>query len=58
MLTVANLTVIETWLTERTGPDELTNADFDATGPLPPLSTPTIAQPKADNGRYPPPPSR
>ncbi|WP_405771996.1 hypothetical protein [Streptomyces sp. NBC_01538] len=35
MLTVANLTVLETWLTERAGPDELTNADFEAAGPLP-----------------------
>ncbi|MFF1421150.1 hypothetical protein [Streptomyces sp. NPDC058280] len=24
------------WLTERAGPDELTDTDFDATGPLPP----------------------
>ncbi|WP_240662151.1 hypothetical protein [Streptomyces sp. WAC 06738] len=40
MLTVANLTVLETWLLERDGPDELTTADFDASGPLPPC-TPT-----------------
>ncbi|MFD3488559.1 hypothetical protein [Streptomyces sp. NPDC058665] len=36
MFTVANLTVLETWLTERDGPGELTDADFEATGPLPP----------------------
>lgn len=58
MLTVANLTILETWLTEHTGPDELTDADFNATGPLPPLGTPRIALPKADNGRHPPPHSR
>uniref|UniRef100_A0AAU2VTR7 Transposase n=1 Tax=Streptomyces sp. NBC_00008 TaxID=2903610 RepID=A0AAU2VTR7_9ACTN len=58
MLTVANLTVLETWLTERAGPDELTDADFDATGPLPSLDTPRIALPEADNGRHPPPRSR
>ncbi|WP_432034828.1 hypothetical protein [Streptomyces cucumeris] len=36
MLTIANLTVLETWLTERDAPDELTDADFNASGPLPP----------------------
>ncbi|MFI7341835.1 hypothetical protein ACIBUY_28325 [Streptomyces sp. NPDC050085] len=39
MLTVANLIVLETWLCERAGPDELTDADFDASGPLLPLVT-------------------
>jgi hypothetical protein len=55
MLTVANLTVLETWLTERAGPDELTDNDFKAAGPLPPNTAPAIA-PSADlTGRHPPP---
>ncbi|MFJ4899783.1 hypothetical protein [Streptomyces sp. NPDC088727] len=58
MLTVANLRILETWLTERDGPDELTAADFDTTGPLPPLSTPAITLPRTSRGRHPPPRSR
>lgn len=58
MLTVANLRILETWLTERDGPDELTAADFDTTGPLPPLSTPAITPPPQGSGRHPPPRSR
>ncbi|WP_405898269.1 hypothetical protein OG242_12690 [Streptomyces sp. NBC_00727] len=58
MLTVANLRILETWLTERDGPDELTDADFDTTGPLPPLSTPAITLPRTSRGRHPPPRSR
>lgn len=53
MLTVANLTVLETWLTERDGPDELTDADFDASGPLPPHTAPTVTC-DAPTGRPPP----
>lgn len=55
MLTVANLTVLETWLTERDGPDELTDADFEATGPLPPYTSPAITPPTTLSGRHPPP---
>ncbi|MEV6500011.1 hypothetical protein [Streptomyces prunicolor] len=58
MLTVANLTVLEAWLTERAGPDHLTEADYDATGPLPPLTTQVIASPATANGRHPPPDAR
>jgi hypothetical protein len=55
MLTVANLTVLETWLTERAGPDQLTDADFEAASPLPTNTVPAIA-PSADlTGRHPPP---
>lgn len=53
MLTVANLTVLETWLTERDGPDELTTADFDASGPLPPLTDPVVMH-ALPSGRPPP----
>ncbi|WP_371598284.1 hypothetical protein [Streptomyces sp. NBC_00564] len=55
MLTVANLRILETWLTERSGPDELTDTDFDTTGPLPPLSTPATTPPAEGPGRHPPP---
>jgi len=55
MLTVANLRILETWLTEHAGPDELTDADYDATGPLAPLSTPATAAPADGPGRHPPP---
>ncbi|MFJ2440682.1 hypothetical protein ACIOWG_09510 [Streptomyces sp. NPDC087658] len=55
MLTVANLTVLETWLTERAGPDELTDTDFQAAGPLPPNTVPAIALPPDLSGRHPPP---
>ncbi|MFF0013143.1 hypothetical protein [Streptomyces sp. NPDC005374] len=56
MLTVANLRILETWLLERAGPDELTDVDFNAAGLLPPLTTPAIAPPAATaNGRHPPP---
>ncbi|MFD5783431.1 hypothetical protein [Streptomyces sp. NPDC126933] len=41
------------WLTERAGPDELTDTDFDATGPLPPLSNPAVVLPKVSTGRHP-----
>ncbi|WP_234382850.1 hypothetical protein [Streptomyces dysideae] len=54
MLTVANLTVLETWLTERDSPDELTDADFDASGPLPPHTIPAVTR-DAPTGRPPPP---
>ncbi|MEU0524511.1 hypothetical protein [Streptomyces niveus] len=54
MLTIANLTVLETWLIERDGPDELTDADFDSTGPLPPHSAPPVTR-NAPTGRPPPP---
>jgi hypothetical protein len=54
MLTVANLTVLENWLTERDGPDELTTADFDATGPLPPPADPDMTQ-ALPTGRHRPP---
>ncbi|WP_207221450.1 hypothetical protein [Streptomyces albidoflavus] len=57
MLTIANLTVLETRLTERDGPDELTTADLDAGGPLPAPADPdmTHAQP---TGLPPPPHAR
>ncbi|QDY77230.1 hypothetical protein [Streptomyces qinzhouensis] len=57
MLTIANLTVLETWLTERDGPDELTDTDFDASGPLPPHTTPAVTR-GAPTGRPPPPRAR
>ncbi|MFI6700027.1 hypothetical protein ACIBJC_13815 [Streptomyces sp. NPDC050509] len=57
----AGVFVLETWLTERAGPDELTDAeaDFEAADPLPlalpPNTVPAIA-PSADlTGRHPPP---
>ncbi|UIX33402.1 hypothetical protein [Streptomyces sp. GQFP] len=46
MLTVANLRILETWLTD---------ADYDATGPLPPLSTPANTPPTEGPWRHPPP---
>ncbi|WP_405677622.1 hypothetical protein OG292_24480 [Streptomyces sp. NBC_01511] len=55
MLTVANQRILENWLTERAGPDELTANDFDATGPLHPLSPPAFVLPKASAGRHPAP---
>ncbi|MGA4841381.1 hypothetical protein [Streptomyces sp. G45] len=54
MLTVANLMVLETWLTERDGPDELADADFAASGPLPPLVDPSRKS-RTSAGRPPPP---
>ncbi|WP_327236166.1 hypothetical protein OG349_21635 [Streptomyces sp. NBC_01317] len=50
--------ILENWLTEVVGPDELTANHFDATDPLPPLSTPAVVLPKAGTGRHPPPRSR
>lgn len=57
MLMVANPTVLETWLTERDGPDELTDADFDASGPLPPHTVPDMTR-GIPAGRPPPPRAR
>ncbi|WP_234380413.1 hypothetical protein [Streptomyces sp. CMB-StM0423] len=54
MLTIANLTVLETWLLERDGPDELTTADFDASGPLPPRTASDVRH-VLPTGRPPPP---
>ncbi|MDQ1010230.1 hypothetical protein QFZ82_004715 [Streptomyces sp. V4I23] len=57
MLTVANVAVLETWLAERDGPDELTSADFDASGPLPPPADPDMTHALL-TGRPPPPSAR
>lgn len=57
MLTIANLIVLETRLTERDGADELTTADLDVGDPLPAPADPdmTHAQP---TGLPPPPHAR
>ncbi|MEV6500019.1 hypothetical protein [Streptomyces prunicolor] len=54
MLTIANLTVLESKLTERDDPGELTDADFDSSGPLPPHSVPAVKR-DAPTERPPPP---